>query len=126
MQKLLREERGFTLIELVMVIVVLGILAVVAIPKYADLRYEAKEAAEKGVAGAVRGGIYAAHAESLMNDATNLWPTSLEGAAGAAVFEAVLTAGIDTLSTGWSVSGNTYTGPTDSTYTYDPNNGTFD
>ena len=44
-------QRGFTLIELVMVIVILGILAVVAIPKFIDLRTDAAAAATAGVAG---------------------------------------------------------------------------
>ena len=46
-------QRGFTLIELVMVIVVLGVLAVVAIPKFVDLRTDARTAALAGVAGAL-------------------------------------------------------------------------
>lgn len=44
-------QRGFTLIELVMVIVILGVLAVVAIPKFIDLRNDAVVAATAGVAG---------------------------------------------------------------------------
>lgn len=45
-------QHGFTLIELVMVIVILGVLAAVAIPKFVDLGDEAKVAALKGIAGA--------------------------------------------------------------------------
>jgi prepilin-type N-terminal cleavage/methylation domain-containing protein len=44
-------QRGFTLIELVMVIVILGVLAAVAIPKFVDLRGDAVAAATQGVAG---------------------------------------------------------------------------
>jgi MSHA pilin protein MshA len=44
-------QRGFTLIELVMVIVILGVLAAVAIPKFVDLKGDARAAALAGVAG---------------------------------------------------------------------------
>jgi MSHA pilin protein MshA len=45
-------QRGFTLIELVMVIVILGVLAAVAIPKFVDLKADAQLASTQGVAGA--------------------------------------------------------------------------
>lgn len=46
-------QTGFTLIELVMVIVIIGVLAAVAIPKFIDLRGEANTAAVQGVAGSL-------------------------------------------------------------------------
>lgn len=47
----MRNEKGFTLIEIVMVIVILGILAAVAIPRFINLQTEARAAALQGVTG---------------------------------------------------------------------------
>jgi prepilin-type N-terminal cleavage/methylation domain-containing protein len=52
-----KKSKGFTLIELMIVVAIIGILAAVAIPKFADLVSKSKEAAVKGTLGAVRSAV---------------------------------------------------------------------
>ena len=117
-------RKGFTLIELIMVIVLLGLLAVVAIPKYYDLQTDAKTAAEKGVVGGVRAGIYTYFAKN------KAYPASLDSATNAACsaanacFGTVLDQG--GVQQDWTkASATTYTGPAGTTYTYTAATGAF-
>ncbi len=65
-----RNEGGFTLIELIMVIVILGIISAVAIPKFLSLADQAKINAAQGIGGGVSGSISSAHASYLLNTTT--------------------------------------------------------
>ncbi len=58
---LVENQRGFTLIELIVVIVILGIMAAVAIPRFADIQTEARIAKMQGALGAIKGAAGIAH-----------------------------------------------------------------
>ncbi|AEA34096.1 prepilin-type N-terminal cleavage/methylation domain-containing protein [Hippea maritima] len=71
-------KEGFTLIELIIVIVILGILAAVAVPKFAGLTKEAKISAVKGFAGSVRAAMNIVHGKWLVQDNSSIDNVTLE------------------------------------------------
>ena len=109
-------RKGFTLIELIMVIVLLGLLAVVAIPKYYDLQADAKLASDKGGVGGVRAGIYTYFAKNKAYPATLDSATNAVCSSSNLCFNTVLDQG--GVQEGWSkASSTTYTGASGATPT---------
>lgn len=75
----MRKQTGFTLIELVLVIVIIGILAAFALPRFTDLSSDARRAALQGLAGGVRAGAALAHAQQLATGAGSAATLTIEG-----------------------------------------------
>lgn len=127
----MRKKGSFTLIELVMIIVILGILSAVALPRFFDLQQEARESAEKGVVGGVRAGIATYYANQCVTD-TCSWPTALSSSNTVGdcsltnpCFDNVLQMGGITEDDWQRASANNYVGPAGSTYVYTPADGSF-
>ena len=74
-----RKEKGFTLIELVMVIVILGILAAFALPRFADLGGDARESTIKGAAGAIKSASSIVHSKALADGEDGDSTVTLDG-----------------------------------------------
>tara|TARA_A100000164_G_scaffold368581_1_gene391973 strand:+ start:588 stop:1016 length:429 start_codon:yes stop_codon:yes gene_type:complete len=70
----MKNQKGFTLIELIMVTIILGILAAVAIPRYASTVDKAEAAAEDAVISSILAGLETYAVEQLMDNGRRSWP----------------------------------------------------
>ena len=77
----MKHQAGFTLIELIMVIVILGILAATAMPKFADLRGDANISALNGLKGAMEATAMIAHGVHLTRGTASNVDVTIEGTA---------------------------------------------
>jgi len=76
---MIKQQSGFTLIELVLVIVILGILAATALPRFQDLSGQARLATLDGVAGGMRSAASIARATQIATGAASNAALTIEG-----------------------------------------------
>lgn len=91
----MQNQKGFTLVELIVVIVILGILSATALPRFINVTNEARVAAVNGLAGGLRSGVAVAQARYFATG-TNTTPIAMADGSSVAVGTAGAASGVPT------------------------------
>lgn len=126
----IKNQKGMTLIELIVVIVCIGILSGLALPKFFNISTQASEHSEADMVGALRTGLQLYYSQTMVDSGQGSFPNTLDDAeVGSSANTNPFFGNVlhdDYMGTKWSkVDNNTYIGPTGLTYIYDSDTGTF-